>query len=109
MTQFTPGPWRLSSQEGDTKRYLVADDTRYGQSTGVSLIAQIKIHRLGSADRVAPDEIQDANARLIAAAPDMLAALQRAAYFFDTPVVKTEENAIRGEVLAAIAKAIGAA
>lgn len=73
----TPGPWRQSVREGDAKRYIVADDSRHGQATGTVLVAQIKLHRAGSADRVCPDDVQNANARLLAAAPALLDALGR--------------------------------
>lgn len=60
--------FRLSNSEGDDKTYLVADSLRYGQSRGVVLIAEIKKHRPGSADRVCPDHVQDEVAARIVAA-----------------------------------------
>lgn len=77
--EHTPLPWRVSDAEGDKKAYIVADSERYGQSSGVVLIAQIMKHRLGSADRVAPDEIQQANAAFIVRAVNSHAALVEAA------------------------------
>ncbi len=59
----TPGPWRQGGVEeillNNKFREIVADDARIGLVYGVS------------------DEDNKANARLIAAAPDMLAALLR--------------------------------
>jgi hypothetical protein len=67
MTQHTPGPWVYKG--GETTTIREADG---------SMICQMKFltgpHGLGG--RRSNDEV-DANARLIAAAPDMLAELQR--------------------------------
>lgn len=73
-----PGLWRVSTSEGDKNTYIVADNNRSSQSSGIVLIARMMKHRPGSADRVCPPEIQASNARLIAAAPELLAALKTA-------------------------------
>ena len=67
MSQHTPGPWRVQG------KYLEGGD--YGNGRRL-LLAEINSHRLGSADRVPKKDEQDANARLIAKAPEMLALLQ---------------------------------
>ena len=64
-TQFTPGPWRV----GPTA--LVPTVTRI--QAGHALIASV--YRAGEGDSQ-----REGNARLIAAAPDLLAALQKIAY-----------------------------
>ena len=66
----TPGPWTIDD------RRITATSDRYGQKTKVVLIAKMERHRLGSADRVCPDDIQQANARLIATAPELLEVAQ---------------------------------
>ena len=77
--QHTPGPWQLTPSIGTSDgAYIEAADERHGQSTGFTLIVRMKRHRLGSVDRVPPDEINEANACLIAAAPALLDALRAA-------------------------------
>lgn len=71
-TKFTPGPWSFSRWEqlGDTRFYIAqADGAPYtpNYSDVATLIAETV-----SGERVA---VQDANARLIAAAPDIFEAL----------------------------------
>jgi hypothetical protein len=71
-TKFTPGPWSFSRWEqlGDTRFYIAqADGAPYtpNYSDVATLIAETV-----SGERVA---VQDANARLIAAAPELLALL----------------------------------
>jgi hypothetical protein len=61
----TPGPWEIIDGR------IEAKSARYGQSTGMVILAKIKKHRLGSADRVPPDEVQIANALQMAASPEM--------------------------------------
>jgi len=69
MTQHTPGPWEL-----------VAGDDYYitAESYPAEFPHKFKSDDLGSAVAYVgnrPDDFGEANARLIAAAPDMLAAL----------------------------------
>lgn len=98
-TRFTPGPWSFSRWEqwGDTRFYIAqADNATYtpNYSDVATLIAETV-----SGERVA---IQEANARLIAAAPDLLAALQRCR--FDSLNMSLEDLQF---CRAAIAKATG--
>lgn len=68
QTQHTPGPWRLADgyQEGD----------RIGTIDGTIAII---VRRTDQSGRGIPADRQTANARLIAVAPDLLAALQTVA------------------------------
>jgi hypothetical protein len=71
---FTPGPWTYSrwDQFGDVRFYVAqADGAQYtpNYSDVASLIAESV-----ASERVA---IQEANARLIASAPELLAALEQ--------------------------------
>lgn len=83
----TPGPWRVVTRLGfykpKSKVYVVGEEINPALASTpdacehAPLIAEIEYHRFGSADRwpVAREE-QDANARLIASAPDLLAACE---------------------------------
>jgi hypothetical protein len=90
MTQHTPGPW--AATEGYLWRGIRAPSR---------VIADMRI--VGG---VVENEVQ-ANARLIAAAPDMLAALQDIADFWEEPTLSLW--VLKSRVSAAIAKAKGAA
>ena len=90
--KHTPGPWTVGDPpyghteiEGGDPPYLLAVATRYwGQ------------------------EVAHANARLIAAAPDLLEALQAYDAWADkTPPADKELKALREQMRAAIAKATG--
>ena len=107
--QHAPGPWTLDNG------HIVAPSDRWGQSTRTILIAKMEKHRPGSADRVSPDDVQAANARLILAAPDLLEAirvLSEAIIPFnlcplDTPGVAESRNAYL-QAIVTITKAKGA-
>ena len=99
--KVTPGPWTVNPQG-----YLEAYSPRHGQSTHTVLIARMEKHRLGSADRVCPDDIQEANACLIAAAPELLEVLTRTRWHLMTKARKDpEERQIVDQITEAIAKA----
>ena len=74
MTTHTPGPWRVQG------KYLEGGEYAPGMRL---LIGVINSHRFGSADRVPKKDEQDANARLIAAAPRMLDALREIDAWYD--------------------------
>ena len=79
MSKHTPGPWRAPLIGGDhgTTGIIWADEPHGGVVATVSRTVQ---H---------PDPAeQTANARLIAAAPDMLAALERARVHMDCPAME---------------------
>ena len=73
---FTPGPWTFShdNQFGDT-RFYVAQQEGAPYTPDYSDVATL-IAETCSGDRVA---VQQANARLIAAAPELLEALRKLA------------------------------
>lgn len=96
MTEHTPGPWAVSSHHG---RLTVATHD------GSMIIADC---------RVASDDEFQANARLIAAAPEMLAALRYAVDVIEEAAggresqLSSDEQAALAQARAAIAKANGA-
>lgn len=98
QTKHTPGPWSSDWQ------FIVANDPN-----GVH--PDIYIAEISESDdegRVASDEQQQANARLIAAAPELLKALEDAlAYMVDYK--KCQNEGLLNDMRAAIAKAKGAA
>ena len=93
--KHTPGPWQISKKSIDA---VVTDAGNYVADCGLSIVI--------------PDDEQRANARLIAAAPDMLEALEEIARL---PIARTYpdgpciEQADMDMVLAAIQKAKGKA
>ena len=93
MSKYTPGPWNLSSK-GDGRTYVEASS-----ETADDIAVLLMDH----------DQRQNsANARLIAAAPDLLKACKRAVHLFDyddaTSVLEWVDSP---EFRAAIAKAEG--
>lgn len=98
----TPGPWHVAKGSGG---YVFTDGDPYG--CGQMHVAQVRGwgHLTGKGGGCAFDDdkaiaIQDANARLIAAAPDLLAALHAIRKY----VISEHDTAL---VEAAIAKAEG--
>jgi hypothetical protein len=64
MSGHTPGPWRLQEDDSSGRIVVVADR--------IGLIAILAEHDFG----IAESDQDDANARLIAAAPELLEALR---------------------------------
>jgi hypothetical protein len=91
MSEHTPGPWILSDE---TEHDRLRSKLIYGRPEGMLAIVRVE-HQGGY--------YGDANARLIAAAPDMLAALKVAREGLSAALVRTGLD----DVIAAIAKAGG--
>lgn len=92
--KWTPGPWRFWDRTDTTNSLITNDDGRAGIATPIT-----RIHGL----EASPDEMR-ANALLIAAAPDLYAALEEA-------VEQLESNFIEvpSSWTAALAKVRGSA
>lgn len=88
MSKHTPGPWNVGHEDENTGEIEVISDGR----PYVCLVLPGAI-----------DEVTPANARLIAAAPELLEALQRLVDAVDP------ESTGWGEAVAVIAKATGEA
>lgn len=100
-TKFTPGPWSFSRSEqwGDT-RFYVAQEEGAPYTPNYSDVATL-IAETVSGEIV---HIQEANARLIAAAPELFEALQRASQSAGFQYMTHET---RAAIEAALAKATG--
>lgn len=112
----TPGPWTLEICEKSARAHIHGKrgDGNVRASDGLGLICTIKCATRETEDRAVFPEIDaeaEANARLMATAPDMLAALRYvetrcvsdAAY----PHSSIEDRRMRDLVVSAIAKAEG--
>ena len=101
--QHTPGPWHYVRKEGESAGV-------YGPPQGLSdgsLIAIAETPPLIEKNRAYA--VQEANARLIAAAPDLLAACEAVADAFGkTTLTRSRDIAAIKCVRAAIAKALEA-
>lgn len=82
--KFTPGPWTVDGAG------------RWALVRGADMAIVATRHRL-------PGDVHEANARLIAAAPKMLAALEQVARYCDVDT----DPIIRATAMAAIAEATG--
>lgn len=91
--QHTPGPWHAEIIEPGKGALIWAFDSIAGMRNSGDYL---------------PDEFE-ANARLIAAAPDLLEALMVAQHILNTVTVDSLYDAGKEKVRAAIAKATGAA
>ncbi len=93
MTQHTPGPWEHLN--GDQIGAIVRERT--------AIIADCCTESGPQGSQVGPDARQ-ANARLIAAAPDLLAALQSSLQFVFAWLLEYESGPQRERIEAQIAK-----
>lgn len=103
-TQHTPGPWRV--EEGTTLVWGACnpdDRTTYGMGYPVASMEQ---QRRWDRSGEPTTDTQDANARLIAAAPDLLAACEAYAEAYDAA---TGTIHVDPAIRAAIARAKGEA
>ena len=102
-TQHTPGPWSICGQ--DYSQIISLPDIDAGKR--LQYIARLLFHEPGKSDDKPYTDEQIGNARLIAAAPDLLAALQgmMAASYRDDPITYVTA---RNLATAAISRATGA-
>lgn len=106
QTQHTPGPWHMGAGNGSGSIFADEGRTRLEEGgTTLYPIATIN-HALGDED--------EANARLIAAAPDLLAALEVAHECLDSILEPTQDddgntipNPLLEQIDAALARARG--
>lgn len=118
-TKHTPGPWTL--HPCNDGRPQAVDMGHEGESfvawtftvgKGETIVADCSAYSNGNRGRgyrrASTRGEVEANARLIAAAPDLLEALQKVLAFAETPVsMSADHDGILAEVRAAIAKATG--
>ena len=105
MTQHTPGPWHVCNGAS----HLIAD-SHFMTVAEARQIVSGNLHT-GKTEYVPGHKMQEANARLIAAAPDLLAALQFVDKWFAMRSTKGDDapSQIVDSVANAIAKATGTA
>jgi hypothetical protein len=98
--KFTPGPWIVNGNE------IAAPEFDNGIATWYVRVASVD----GTRETGWNAPTIKANARLIAAAPDMLAMLHEVLALLNNPDADgTDANRVEREILAVIAKATGGA
>ncbi len=104
LTKHTPGPWSASFHQGEAITAAIQPGRRQDEwridppagdtSNGVAIVASVHGPNMAR------------NAHLIAAAPDLLEALQSALHLTDgTPLTAAQREGVTDEILAAITKA----
>jgi hypothetical protein len=103
MIKHTKGPWHIGAGNGEGSVFADTGRTRLEQG-GTTLYPICNVTR-------GWNEAEDAaNARLIAAAPDMLEMLHEVLALLNNPDADgTDANRVEREILAVIAKATGGA
>jgi len=103
MSKHTPGPWHYEAgYDGGDSDDSVAFICHEGTSSEDTVVAAMHL-----SDRVGNEASLIADARLIAAAPDLLAALERLASYGNIFRYKESEVNPYEQAMAAIAKAKG--
>lgn len=95
----TPGPWKVVESPAAVKNRCIVRKERQGTCLLSRHIATVSVH--------GPDAENEANARLLAAAPDLLAACQRALEWLVVSPGGASIAETCAAVRAAIAKAEG--
>lgn len=95
MNKHTPGPWKVGNSHSN---YII--NHQYGDGSWGYLM---------SLSSVVHGEAEEANAKLIAAAPELLEALERVSTFFESSESYSQEWRLKQELGLVIAKARGAA
>jgi hypothetical protein len=75
IVSYTPGPWKLTERSGYYEILAASEDCDWYGEAGM--------HAVAYADTEIDEPEQRANARLIAAAPDLLSALQECLRIID--------------------------
>jgi hypothetical protein len=105
-TKHTPGPWNAKLGQfdfgNDGERYVVHRNEDHPHSQICIVASQIERNRKTPHD--AEDQERDANARLIASAPDLLEALE---YWIDIAQHDPKYAAWLGKARAALSKTKG--
>ncbi len=109
----TPGPWFVAPAD----KWVMPDGAfaqwgRYDISAGSADSAAVNYYRVASASNVSNSDANEANARLMASAPDLLAALQEVLPMLESLLFiqgDPEPGSIGHAARAAIAKATGSA
>lgn len=103
MSAHTPGPWKKSERLNGPWWHISSCHSIDGQECGSGRQAIACVHGESKRGAKAYAEMFEANARLIAAAPKLLAACQRAL----AEAVADDQDEWYAEVRAAIAEATG--
>lgn len=102
MNKHTPGPWKFGSE---LMPEVFGDKFHISQQEGAPYTENYSdVATTISGELI---EVQEANARLIAAAPDLLVALQDILNEFDNQVTNYGDQPCQSNARAAIAKALG--
>lgn len=88
-TQHTPGPWKLLT-EGDEDTFIVRTIVIEGKSRNLSEVAFITTGSMS-------DDVEEANAKLIAAAPELLTSLDLMIRIAEYGVESCSSNSRPGE------------
>ena len=101
MSRHTPGPWRIAGSTYSERWIVDSESPKTGKQ---NLIAMLQDHWEGNANGY-----MDANASLIAAAPQVLEALELADELIDQLIIDNTDNYAeeRAKIRAAIAAAKG--
>ena len=102
----TPGPWKLLPVEAD-KDYLRIRGTRLGVRYKVANVHHIRYEGVHAVVRERDDAESMANARLIAAAPDLLEALREIFHDVKQGAIPNADDEWWKKASTAIAKATG--
>lgn len=103
--KHTPGPWEISTIDERTIGPITEHSDKSMRDVGI-----LQMKAVASVEELASHDETDANARLLAAAPDLLSALENMVEANRSPLSELGQRARNeaiGEALAAIAKVRG--
>lgn len=102
IAKHTAGPWQYAGP------FVVGGTpTAIMNASGRLQLATVKVHTWSMSGETIPPDEADANARLIAAAPDQHETLKEIMWYLDTTPLDAYGERLRNRVRAAIAKAEG--
>lgn len=104
MTEHTPGPWACDAVMSEAMHDIILDYEIPGAGRPI-VIASVYVDEQGGEHPTIKQA--NANARLIAAAPELLAACETVSEMFTRFGLTAPDQSVIGKVRRAIAKAIG--